>query len=228
MLEAVVPGVSVCPRCEGIWVTAHTLDLAFGNPRWPESHAMWWHNELACPECLFDGATTIMDARSANGVHLDRCPTHGLWLDRGELGRVMATGSDELAELLRRIEATVDIDQLANRRQRWQSELHTREQAASEAMAAHARAESERTEQRRASEQQQTVAAGQALERDRRDRAARDRVAREDLNARRHAATSTVARLEAKLAGLRAELEQRTDELATARRELASLDEQTR
>jgi Zn-finger nucleic acid-binding protein len=223
MLEAVVPGVSVCPRCEGIWVTAHTLDLAFGNPRWPESHAMWWHNELACPECLFDGTTTIMDARSANDVHLDRCPTHGLWLDRGELGRVMATGSDELAELLRRIEATVDVEQLAERRQQWQSELRTREHAAGEAMAAHARAESDRTEQLRASEQQQSVAAGQALERDRRDRAAR-----EDSSARRHAAASTVARLEAKLAGLRAELEQRTDELATARRELAVLDEQAR
>ena len=180
---------------------------------------MWWQNSLACPECMFEGTTTIMDARSANNVQIDRCPTHGLWLDRGELGRVMATGSDELAELLRRIEATIDVEQLAERRQRWQSELRSREQAAGEAMAAHARAESERTEQLRASAQQHSIAAGKVLERER-----RDRTTREDLDARRHAATSTVARLEAKLAGLRAELDQRTDELAIARRVLADLE----
>ena len=134
MLEAIVPGVSVCPRCEGIWVTSDTLDIAFGDPRWPPSHGMWWHNELACPECAFDGTTTIMDARSANDVNLDRCPIHGLWLDRGELGRVMKTGSDELAELLRRIEANIDMAQLAERRQKWQSELRRREQDAGDAI----------------------------------------------------------------------------------------------
>ena len=180
---------------------------------------MWWQNALACPECMFDGTTTIMDARSANNVQIDRCPTHGLWLDRGELGRVMATGSDELAELLRRIEATVGVEQLVERRQQWQSELRTREQAASSARLAHARAELERAEQRRITEQDRSVAAGEALERER-----GDRVARDDLDARRRAATSRVARLEAKLTGLRVELEQRTDELVTARRELADLE----
>ncbi len=82
MLEEIVIGASMCPRCEGVWLTTQTLERAFGDPNWPPGHVMWWHNELACPECTRTGSTTIMDARSASGVQLDACTTHGLWLDR--------------------------------------------------------------------------------------------------------------------------------------------------
>jgi Zn-finger nucleic acid-binding protein len=135
VLDRVFAGVAACPRCQGAWINQSTLDTAFGNPRWPQGQNLWWHAELECPECATEGTKTKMDARSANEVMVDLCPSHGLWLDQGELGRLMglAEGSDELLELQKRVTAIApDPDELASRRVAWRTELDVRRRAASE------------------------------------------------------------------------------------------------
>jgi Zn-finger nucleic acid-binding protein len=64
-------------------------------------------------------------------VIVDQCPEHGVWLDRGELGRLMGVAADELAALRDRLAATApDLDQLLARRQKWRADLETRRKAA--------------------------------------------------------------------------------------------------
>lgn len=135
VLDRVFAGVSACPRCQGLWIGQGTLDTAFGNPRWPQGQNMWWHATLECPECATEGTSVKMDARSSNDVMVDLCPSHGLWLDPGELGRLMglAEGADELLELQKRVAAIApDPDELAQRRLAWRTELDTRRRAAQE------------------------------------------------------------------------------------------------
>jgi Zn-finger nucleic acid-binding protein len=135
VLDLVFGGVAVCPRCQGAWINQGTLDTAFGNPRWPQGQNMWWHAELEGPECATVGTRTKMDARSANDVMVDLCPSHGLWLDQGELGRLMGleAGADELLELQKRVTAVApDPEELAQRRLAWRIELDSRRRAASE------------------------------------------------------------------------------------------------
>lgn len=138
MLDRAFRGVAVCSRCQGAWISQATLDTAFGNPRWPPGHAMWWHDALECPECVAAGGRTKLSARSSNGVMVDACATHGVWLDRGELGRLMSPDEpvDELAELRRRIAAVSDPDGLLERRQAWRAEIEARRREA-EAFRAH-------------------------------------------------------------------------------------------
>ena len=46
---------------------------------------------MACP---VDGSTLVMSERS--GIEIDYCPTcRGVWLDRGELEKLMAAATDE-------------------------------------------------------------------------------------------------------------------------------------
>jgi Zn-finger nucleic acid-binding protein len=135
MLDRVFGGVAACPRCHGVWLTHTTLDVAFGNPRWPPGQNMWWHAELDCPECKCEGSIRRMDARSAQGVMADICPSHGLWLDHGELGRLMKLeqGTDELLELQKKVSRVApDPDELANRRLAWRTELDSRRRQTAE------------------------------------------------------------------------------------------------
>jgi Zn-finger nucleic acid-binding protein len=124
-LDRAFTGVAVCPRCQGAWIEQATLDTAFGNPRWPPGQDVWWQDDLECPECAAVGARSKLSARSSNGVMVDACSAHGVWLDRGELGRLMslATDADELLELRRRIAAVADPDGLRRRRQAWRAEI---------------------------------------------------------------------------------------------------------
>lgn len=132
MLDRAFTGVAVCPRCQGAWIGQATLDTAFGNPRWPPGEAVWWQDELPCPECTGAGAGGKLAARSSNGVMVDACAAHGVWLDRGELGRLMslATDADELLELRRRIAAVADPEGLRQRRQDWRAEIEARRREA--------------------------------------------------------------------------------------------------
>ena len=46
------------------------------------------HGPMACP---VDGATLVMSERS--GIEIDYCPTcRGVWLDRGELDKIIERG----------------------------------------------------------------------------------------------------------------------------------------
>ncbi len=133
-LDHVLDGVAACPRCQGAWIAQATLDTAFGNPRWPAGQRMWWHDELECPECAASGTTTKLAARSSNEVMVDACAAHGVWLDRGELGRLMSlsAGADELAELRRKVAAVADPEGLRQRRAAWREELEARRREADE------------------------------------------------------------------------------------------------
>jgi Zn-finger nucleic acid-binding protein len=133
VLDRALEGVSTCLRCEGLWIGPATLDAAFGNPRWPNGNAMWWRNSIECPECVFEGKASVMAARMSNDVIVDQCPDHGVWLDRGELGRLMGVAEDELGALRSRLAVTApDLEQLVARRQKWRADLETRRKAALE------------------------------------------------------------------------------------------------
>ena len=92
-LERLHDGAATCLRCQGAWLPATVLELVFGHTHWPGGTSMWWHNRVRCPECTRAGVPrdrAIMQARSAHGVIVDRCAQHGLWLDAGELSRLLA------------------------------------------------------------------------------------------------------------------------------------------
>lgn len=119
VLDAVVDLVRVCMQCEGVWLGPTALQAAFNDVKWPHGRSMWWRNSMACPECRNAGEDTQLTAMAAAEILVDRCPAgHGLYLDRGELGRLMQSTSDELVGLLDRL-ATVDDAQLAARRESW-------------------------------------------------------------------------------------------------------------
>jgi Zn-finger nucleic acid-binding protein len=131
MLDRAFDGVSTCLRCEGLWIAPATLDAAFGNPRWPVGHTLWWRNSLDCPECAFEGKSTLMAARMSNDVLVDQCPEHGVWLDRGELGRLMGVPTNELAALRDRLAVMApDLEQLVARREKWRADIEIRRKAA--------------------------------------------------------------------------------------------------
>jgi len=133
MLDRAFDGVSSCLRCEGLWIAPGTLDAAFGNPRWPSGQALWWRNSIHCPECAFEGKETLMAARMSNDVIVDQCAVHGLWLDRGELGRLMGVDADELGALRARLAVIApDLDQLVARREKWRADVEARRKAAQE------------------------------------------------------------------------------------------------
>ena len=51
---------------------------------------------MKCPRC----ESTILDERDRDGVTIDVCPKcRGIWLDRGELERLIARAMDEQSSL---------------------------------------------------------------------------------------------------------------------------------
>jgi Zn-finger nucleic acid-binding protein len=131
MLDLAFEGVSSCLRCEGLWIAPATLDAAFGSPEWPPGQTLWWRNSIECPECAFDGAATLMTARMSSDIIVDQCQQHGVWLDRGELGRLMGTPADELEALRTRLLAIApDLEQLVVRREKWRVDVEIRRKAA--------------------------------------------------------------------------------------------------
>jgi Zn-finger nucleic acid-binding protein len=96
-------GVSACVRCGGVWLSQPTIDRAFGEPIWPAGSNLWWRRELHCPVCASQGTVTVMNAILDGNVLVDRCRGHGVWLDDGELGRILDANGNGLAELYARV-----------------------------------------------------------------------------------------------------------------------------
>ncbi|HET9623291.1 MAG TPA: zf-TFIIB domain-containing protein [Kofleriaceae bacterium] len=222
LLTRALEGVSSCVRCEGLWIAPATLDAAFGNPRWPVGQTLWWRSTLDCPECAFEGKQTLMTARMANDVLVDQCPDHGLWLDRGELARLMGAAVDDLAALRARLAVVApDLDKLVARREQWRADLEARRQAS----AAYRQAIADEHRRQRAIEQ---VAAPSEATQRRAARAAERTLAAHEV-ARLHAELATldaqVQRLEHELAATRQRAAEAQRELDAARGKLAADDE---
>lgn len=134
LLDRAFDDVLACMRCEGIFITPPTAGLAFGDPAWPaDAAAMWWKSSLACPMCAYHGAPTTMAAQSSEGIQIDRCATHGLWLDRGELGRLARTTGNELGVLRRKLHGDdSDPSELDAKREAWRRDVEARRKAAEE------------------------------------------------------------------------------------------------
>ncbi len=115
VLEEAFEGVHACLRCAGVWIMQPAIDTTFGDPRWPLGHAAWWHRALECPECGADGTPKVMDASIVDEVIVDRCRGHGVWLDEGELARVLGLPSTdrELAALQKLVAPASAIDPAA-------------------------------------------------------------------------------------------------------------------
>lgn len=126
LLDPVDFGVDTCPRCEGFWIGNSVLDLS--GRKWPAGPQAWWRNALRCPVCQAQGIATTMNARTSNEVIVDQCFAHGVWLDRGELSRVMRDPAvEELSKLREHLAALEPSpEQLLERRERWQGEQEER------------------------------------------------------------------------------------------------------
>ncbi|MCW5809236.1 MAG: zf-TFIIB domain-containing protein, partial [Deltaproteobacteria bacterium] len=122
LLDVALNGVRQCMRCEGLWLSPRTVEIAFGSPRGPAGTSAWWRNAIECPECATEGRTTVMQARTCGEVLVDTCFEHGLWLDRGELAQLLGTATDELLRLRANGLPVPDLDELRARREKWRAD----------------------------------------------------------------------------------------------------------
>ena len=87
--------LDACPWCRGLWFDAgelallaenvgRTLSIAEGGPL---AAAVSSEKPRKCPRC--DKAMEKVFLGQAPRVMLDRCPSHGLWFDHGELGSLV-------------------------------------------------------------------------------------------------------------------------------------------
>jgi Zn-finger nucleic acid-binding protein len=159
-----------------------------------------------------------MNARTSGGVIIDHCPSHGVWLDRGELGRVMGdpivNELGKLREHLGALEPSPEV--LAEMRERWAAEQEQRTRLAA--------IERKRIEQERVKREAEAADAAakreDTLRADRANKLAiaerlattrREAAARED--ARRNEAANTAAqqRIEADRAAIAEAQRERTE-----------------
>ncbi|MEO8701735.1 MAG: hypothetical protein ABI867_16935 [Kofleriaceae bacterium] len=138
MLDRAFDAVLVCLRCEGVWAANLSIEKAFGDRAWPHGKNTWWRSAVNCPECAADGAENLMDAQMVETVIIDRCRAHGLWLDRGELGRLLGgtrddQGNADLAILRERLKVVEsDYQQLLARRESWHADVDSRRRSAAD------------------------------------------------------------------------------------------------
>ena len=87
--------LDACPWCRGLWFDAgelallaekmgRTLAVAEGAPI---AEASTSEKPRKCPRC--DKAMEKVTLGQSPRVLLDRCPSHGLWFDHGELGSLI-------------------------------------------------------------------------------------------------------------------------------------------
>ncbi len=74
-----------CPNCGGIWIhEAEFLTLLRATPTAQRIDELMEHNDGSprrpCPVCA-----RRMNLAWIDFLQIDRCPTHGVWLDAGEL-----------------------------------------------------------------------------------------------------------------------------------------------
>jgi Zn-finger nucleic acid-binding protein len=129
VLERVTEGVQTCTRCEGAWLENQTIDRAFGTQRWPGGSSAWWRRELECPACACEGVADAMSPMLVGDLLVDRCVNHGVWLDHGELGRLIgAPNVVELEELYARLKPGGELPAaLIEQRKRRQEERERRQ-----------------------------------------------------------------------------------------------------
>jgi Zn-finger nucleic acid-binding protein len=84
-----------CLDCGGTWLDSGELELLAGPKRGKLGEAMFAakggkHGGRTCFRC-----TATMRLVKVDSVELDRCPRgHGLWLDKGEMERLIAAFSE--------------------------------------------------------------------------------------------------------------------------------------
>lgn len=219
LLDRAFDDVYACMRCNGLWVSAPSIAIAFGDSSWPpHARSLWWKSVLPCPECARIGMPSTLESQLCDGVQIDRCATHGLWLDPGELGRLAGSTGDELAELRRRLRGEEqDVSRLEERRSAWRRELDARRRSAEEYQDRLAADRARQIEEADARAHQDQVV------RQRADHEARGRVL-EQLHASRAELASGIDRLEERLVGLRGELRALEAQLEGDRMKLRALD----
>ncbi|MDB4962593.1 MAG: hypothetical protein JWP01_2592 [Myxococcales bacterium] len=105
LLDTVIDGILECTRCQGIWLAQPAIVRGFALP-WPVGPNTWWRRGLPCPECAGEGLTSEMQLVQSAQVTVDRCQGHGVWLDHGELARVLGVQKgEELAAIFRALYA---------------------------------------------------------------------------------------------------------------------------
>lgn len=140
-LEAIRDGLAACFNCRGVWLGTAAVTLAFGTRLWTQGTNAWWKRSLVCPVCNQEMAAVI-----ASDTLVDRCATHGVWLDAGELGRLLnGPATEELTALYRQLAPNETMPEIAARqaiRDAERAEARRRELAAQVAV----QEERERTE----------------------------------------------------------------------------------
>jgi Zn-finger nucleic acid-binding protein len=179
VLERVTDGLSACTRCEGAWLANAAIERAFVTPYWPGGASAWWRRALVCPACACEGGAGAMTPMIVGELVIDRCIAHGIWLDHGELGRLLgAPAANELeafqallkqgGELPPEIIAYHERRDAELARRRREIEAYRAEFVAAQARAAaeQAAAERRRSEEVRAEERKRLVELRAAAERD--------------------------------------------------------------
>jgi uncharacterized protein len=91
--------IDYCGTCEGIWLDSGELETLLAREGGSDSllHTLrpgaGKESKRRCPICS-KGMKKVLIGNAAP-VLLDQCPLHGLWLDRGELNKVLAEGCVE-------------------------------------------------------------------------------------------------------------------------------------
>ena len=100
--------VDWCPSCRGFWFDEGELELLGEKAgRSIETRDLGRRSgdsiekgRRRCPRCPRRMERLILGAASDAPIEVDRCPRHGFWLDRGELGAILSRlelerGTDE-------------------------------------------------------------------------------------------------------------------------------------
>ena len=206
MLERMHDSVHSCARCEGVWLDQRALRRAFGSTPLI-GPSLWWRRELACPIC-----SAVMAAVQVASLVVDRCGLHGVWLDHGELGRLLGAPQvlelDELHRLLAPGAPTPAA--LVARRAARKTELELKQKEL-DAYRAKLAAEQQRLAEERARQEQRIANEQRAAERKRLD----------DLRTTATLEVSTTAR---DLAALRERVREMESKLETARGRLLEIE----
>jgi hypothetical protein len=89
--------VDWCLDCRGLWFDEGELELlgelagrslATDDLGRREGDTVE-RGERRCPRCRRPMQRVGIGGRGRTHVHVDRCPDHGVWLDRGELGTIL-------------------------------------------------------------------------------------------------------------------------------------------
>jgi len=90
-----------CLHCGGLWFDEGELEL-LGEKAGRSLHVADLgqaqagspgHSRRRCPRCPRRMEQLRFELNGGEVIDIDRCPDHGFWLDRGELGAIMA-GAD--------------------------------------------------------------------------------------------------------------------------------------